>query len=103
MKCLDCYKSQIDADFSLYKGQRDNYDALKAEIDSLKCQVAVDGIVTEEIEIINSIDNYDFTIPFIGDGNISRGNVTLSIPFINKGIVFNQSDLETFRQLLIQE
>lgn len=23
------YKSQIDADFSLYKGQRDNYDALK--------------------------------------------------------------------------
>lgn len=51
----------------------------------------------------NSIDNYDFTIPFIGDGNISRGNVTLSIPFINKGIVFNQSDLETFRQLLIQE
>ena len=60
-------------------------------------------IVTEEIEIINSIDNYDFTIPLIGDGNISRGNVTLSIPFINKGIVFNQSDLETFRQLLIQE
>lgn len=38
-----------------------------------------------------------------GAGNISRGNVTLSIPFINKGIVFNQSDLETFRQLLIQE
>ena len=64
------YKSQIDADFELYKGQR---------------------------------DNYDFTIPLIGDGNISRGNVTLSIPFINKGIVFNQSDLETFRQLLIQE
>ena len=28
------------------------------------------------------------------------GNITLSIPFINKGIMFNQSDLETFRQLL---
>ena len=52
---------------------------------------------------IDTIDNYDFTIPLVGDGNISRGNVTLSIPFINKGIVFNQSDLETFRQLLIQE
>lgn len=49
------------------------------------------------------MDGYDFTIPLVGDGNISRGNVTLSIPFINKGIVFNQSDLETFRQLLIQE
>lgn len=33
-------------------------------------------------------------------GNISNGNITLSIPFINKGIMFNQSDLETFRQLL---
>lgn len=36
----------------------------------------------------------------LGNGNISNGNITLSIPFINKGIMFNQSDLETFRQLL---
>lgn len=39
------YKSQIDADFSLYKGQRDNFDALKSEIDSLKTQVAVNSAV----------------------------------------------------------
>lgn len=65
--------------------------------------IDVEGIISEEIEIINSIDNYDFAIPFLGEGNISKGNVTLSIPFINKGIVFNQSDLETFRQLIIQE
>lgn len=30
------YKSQIDADFLLYKGNRDNYDSLKAEISELK-------------------------------------------------------------------
>lgn len=42
-----------------------------------------------------------FITPFVL--MVYRGNVTLSIPFINKGIVFNQSDLETFRQLLIQE
>lgn len=106
------YKSQIDADFSLYKGQRDNYDALKAQIDELKTQVAVgaairpyqeidiEGIVDEEIEIIKSIPNFDFSIPVLGNGNISNGNITISIPFINKGIMFNQSDLETFRQLL---
>lgn len=35
------YKSQIDADFLLYKGNRDNYDSLKAEISELKTQVAV--------------------------------------------------------------
>ena len=66
-------------------------------------KVDVEGILTEEMEIIKSIDNFDFTIPYLGDGNISSGNITLSIPFINKGIVFNQSDLETFKQLLIQE
>lgn len=43
---------------------------------------------------------FDFNIPVLGNGNISNGNITLSIPFINKGIMFNQSDLETFRQLL---
>ena len=183
------YKSQIDADFLLYKGNRDNYDSLKAEISELKTQVAVsaairpyqdkliqceieraftaginyvdkktcnviygvtclpneptnilgesnpaiklvkplakraiinnidsfdkfintiakdgkidiEGIVDEEIEIIKSIPNFDFNIPVLGNGNISNGNITLSIPFINKGIMFNQSDLETFRQLL---
>lgn len=34
------------------------------------------------------------------DGMYANGNITISIPFINKGIMFNQSDLETFRQLL---
>lgn len=39
------YKSQIDADFSLYKGQRDNYDALKTQIEELKTQVAVGAAI----------------------------------------------------------
>lgn len=39
------YKSQIDADFNLYKGQRDNFDVLKSQIDDLKCQVAVNNAV----------------------------------------------------------
>lgn len=50
--------------------------------------------------LYKSIPNFDFNIPVLGNGNISNGNITLSIPFINKGIMFNQSDLETFRQLL---
>ena len=60
-------------------------------------KIDIEGIVDEEIEIIKSIPNFDFNIPVLGNGNI-----TLSIPFINKGIMFNQSDLETFRQLLIK-
>ena len=63
-------------------------------------KIDIEGIVDEEIEIIKSIPNFDFSIPVLGNGNISNGNITISIPFINKGIMFNQSDLETFRQLL---
>ena len=52
-------------------------------------------------ETSNAVDYiYDINIPVLGNGNISNGNITISIPFINKGIMFNQSDLETFRQLL---
>lgn len=40
--------------------------------------------VDEEIEIIKSIPNFDFNIPVLGNGNISNGNITISIPFINK-------------------
>lgn len=39
------YKSQIDADFGLYKNQRDQFDVLKAQIDDLRTQVAVGAAV----------------------------------------------------------
>lgn len=39
------YKSQIDADFNLYKNQRDNYDILAKELNDLKAHVAVNDAV----------------------------------------------------------
>lgn len=39
------YKSQIDADFLLYKGQRDNFDVLANRIGDLEKQVAVGNAV----------------------------------------------------------
>lgn len=39
------YKSQIDADFSLYKGYRDGFDVLNAKIENLSTQVAVNAAV----------------------------------------------------------
>lgn len=49
---------------------------------------------------VNGKANAGLTLGIIGTALISNGNITISIPFINKGIMFNQSDLETFRQLL---
>lgn len=54
------YKSQIDADFSLYKGQRDNYDALKAEIDSLKCLRDADGYTIGDIYVAINAQYHDY-------------------------------------------
>lgn len=66
-------------------------------------QLDVEGIIDEEIEVINSISNYDFDIPVLGSGNIANGNITISIPFINKGLMFNQADLDILKQLLIKK
>jgi hypothetical protein len=40
--------------------------------------IDIEGIFDEEMEVINNIDNFNFDIPFIGDGNISKwfgGNI----------------------------
>lgn len=39
------YKSQIDADFGLYKGYRDSFDALASRISALETKQAVDAAV----------------------------------------------------------
>lgn len=53
------YKSQIDADFMLYKGQRDNFDTLYNKIAALETQVAVSNAIRPyQDKIINlSIDD----------------------------------------------
>lgn len=49
------YKSQIDADFNLYKGQRDQFDVLKNEIDCLKTRLAVsDATEPYKLQIIQN-------------------------------------------------
>lgn len=45
MEMFGLYKSQIDADFNLYKGQRDSFDVLQKEISDLRCHVAVTDAV----------------------------------------------------------
>lgn len=65
-------------------------------------KIDIEGIFDEEMEIIESIDNFNFTIPFIGDGNIANGIVSLDIPYVNKGIALNRTDFETLKELIIQ-
>ena len=45
--------------------------------------IDIEGIFDEEMEIINNIDNFNFDIPFIGGGNISKGIISLEVPYVN--------------------
>lgn len=56
--------------------------------------IDIEGIFDEEMEIINNIDNFDFDIPFIGGGNISKGIISLEVPYVNKIVALNQTDVE---------
>ena len=54
--------------------------------------------------ILSQIDNLGTTNPAIKLVKpLAKRAIVNNMDGINKGIVFNQSDLETFRQLLIQE
>lgn len=37
--------------------------------------------VIEKVKVINNIDNFNFDIPFIGGGNISKGIISLEVPY----------------------
>lgn len=42
-----------------------------------------------------------FDIPFIGGGNISKGIISLEVPYVNKIVALNQTDLEVLKESLI--
>lgn len=63
--------------------------------------IDIEGIFDEEMEVINNIDNFDFDIPFIGGGNISKGIISLEVPYVNKIVALNQTDLEVLKESLI--
>lgn len=77
------------------------WDAIDAEIADKDGMIDIEGIFDEEMEIINNIDNFDFDIPFIGGGNISKGIISLEIPYVNKIVALNQTDLEVLKESLI--
>lgn len=81
-----------DANNNIYR-----YDFNLTSKSPQKINITIDEYIRYE----DIVQPYPVLLRFKDEnGNISNGNITLSIPFINKGIMFNQSDLETFRQLL---
>lgn len=62
--------------------------------------VDIENIMAEMLDNISSMKPFSFNTTFMGDIEIGGGQVKLNIPFINKRLVLNQSDLETLRDML---
>lgn len=84
-----------------------NYNALQSIVQAEVLiadkdgMIDIEGIFDEEMEVINNIDNFNFDIPFIGGGNISKGIISLEVPYVNKIVALNQTDLEVLKESLI--
>lgn len=63
--------------------------------------IDVESLMTEMIESVMNTKPFNIHTSFIGDINIGDGRIILSMPFTDKNIVFNQSDLESLKNTLI--
>lgn len=65
--------------------------------------IDVENIMTEMIESVMNTKPFDIHTSFMGDINIGDGKIILNVPFINKNIAFNKSDLEELRNILMSD
>lgn len=63
--------------------------------------VDIEGILSEMIENLMTTKPFLFKTSFIGDIEIGGGNIKFNIPFTEKKLVFDITDLENFKEMLI--
>lgn len=62
--------------------------------------VDIENIMAEMLDNVSSMKPFSFNTSFMGDIEIGGGQVKFNVPFINKRLVLNQTDLETLRNML---
>ena len=63
--------------------------------------IDVEGILTEMMENLMTTQPFTFKTSFVGDIEVGNGNIKLNIPLTDKRLVFNMTDLENFKEMLI--
>lgn len=63
--------------------------------------IDVEGILSEMADSLVSTKPFIFNTGFIGDIEIGGGLIKLNIPLTNKRLVFNKSDIENIKEVLI--
>lgn len=63
--------------------------------------VDVEGILSEMMENLMTTQPFTLKTSFIGDIEIGGGSIKLNIPLTDKRLVFDTTDLENFKEMLI--
>lgn len=62
--------------------------------------IDVENILSEMIENVMNTDPFTFKTSFIGDIEVGGGMIKLNVPLTSKRLVFNTTDLESFKEIL---
>lgn len=65
------------------------------------CRRDINGKAKEIMSNLMSTQPFTIKTSFIGDVEIGRGHIKLNIPLTDKRLVFNMTDLENFKEMLI--
>lgn len=62
--------------------------------------IDISNILSEMAESLMKVNEFTVNVPMIGDVLIGGGKIELGIPFINKAVVFKDTDINYLKELL---
>lgn len=65
--------------------------------------IDVDNILTEMISSVVNTEPFILNTSFIGDVEMGGGSIKINLPFVNKRLVLDKGDLETFKEMLMNK
>lgn len=83
-----------------------NFDKITGKIDLIADttgNIDVDSILSEMMESLLNTKPFSIKAPFIGDIEVGEGAIKLNIPMTDKKLIFSQSDLQSFKEILISK
>lgn len=83
--------------------QLDKYSGMLDLITDKNGNIDMEGILTEISESLVKVNPFTINVPVIGDINIGGGKIGMEIPYLNKCVIFSESDLGYLKELLKEE
>lgn len=80
-----------------------NYTKVKKALDLIADNdgnIDIENILTEMIQNVMNTKTFILPTSFIGDIQIGEGNIIFNIPFIDKRLMLDINDLETFKEMI---